>query len=273
MIADLHTHTTASDGKLTTEELINRARGFCVDVLSITDHDTTAGYDTIDHTCSENPKIIPGIEFSTQWRKIEIHVLGLNINLKSNATTEAIRQQSLMRMQRAKKISEKLEKLGLEDALNGANKYSANGNIGRPHFAEYMVQTGMVNDFSAAFDKYLGTSKPAYCKQTWSSLEQIVSWIRDAGGTPVLAHPAKYKLTRTKLHECLEDFITVGGKGMEVISGRQIPTVTKDLAKLCNDKKLLASCGSDFHQTGQSWSELGQYCKLPKGCTPVWETW
>ena len=89
----------------------------------------------------------------------------------------------------------------------------------------------------------------------------------------MLAHPKKYKLTSTKLKNLLDDFIIAGGQAIEVISGYQNPEITKDLANLCLEKNLLASCGSDFHRPGEAWAELGRIPKLPSSCKPVWNNW
>jgi len=131
----------------------------------------------------------------------------------------------------------------------------------------------VVSNIKQAFKKYLGAGKPGDIKQLWADLPQVIQWIRDAGGTAVLAHPTKYKLTRTKLKRLLDDLIEAGGQGMEVVSGKQTPSVTQDLASLCREKNLLGSCGSDFHQPNQQWAELGRYSEYPADCPAVWEHW
>lgn len=273
MIADLHTHTIASDGKLTTSDLVMRALKYRLNMLSITDHDTVAGYSRLCEIDTGQLTIIPGIEFSTCWRNIEIHILGLNIQLDNSAIYEGVRKQSELRRDRAEKIARKLKKFGVYDALEGAEKISKNQNIGRPHFAEYLAGISFVKDVNQAFTKYLSPGKPCYIRQDWSPMEQVVEWINAAGGVAVLAHPARYKLTRTKLLELLDDFIKSGGDGMEVITGKPAGTLTRHLTSLCNKMGLKASCGSDFHQPGQPWSEIGQFPRLPELCTPVWENW
>ena len=120
-----------------------------------------------------------------------------------------------------------------------------------------------------AFKKYLGAGKAGDIKEQWADIPTVVSWIREAGGVAVLAHPLKYKLTRTKLVELLGEFADAGGEGMEVISGRQVPSITKDLSIMCNKHGLLASCGSDFHSADQPWAALGKVGALPESCMPV----
>jgi 3',5'-nucleoside bisphosphate phosphatase len=268
MNIDLHTHTNASDGKLAPVELLQRAEAKGIELLSITDHDTVAAYSKIKRPLLT---LIPGIEFSTFWNRTGIHIVGLNIDLQSNAITEAIAFQSTARHKRAEAIATNLESKGIKDAFTGAGKIAGNNNIGRPHFAEYLVQTGTCVSIEEAFKKYLGAGKSGDIKKFWATMPQIIDWIHAAGGIAVLAHPLTYKMTRSKLSLLLDDFIAAGGQGIEVVSGKQLPHETRDLARLCNQKKLMASCGSDFHQPGKSWIELGQFPPLPKDCDPVWE--
>ncbi|MGH8119648.1 MAG: PHP domain-containing protein [Gammaproteobacteria bacterium] len=270
MHIDLHTHTLASDGKLSASELIQRAVTSGVDMLSITDHDTVAAYREMPDTRNKLT-LIPGIEFSTGWRNTGIHVVGLNINLKSAALEKGITRQQEARRQRAEHIAARLAKLGVRDALAGAQRIAGHGNnIGRPHFAEHLVNIGAARSCNHAFDKFL---KAGVCDSTgyWATLPQIISWIRDAGGIAVLAHPLKYRFTRTKFSALLDDFMEAGGLGVEVISGKQNSRDTGELAELCARRQLLASCGSDFHQPGQPWAEVGNFQQLPKGSRPVWE--
>jgi predicted metal-dependent phosphoesterase TrpH len=132
---------------------------------------------------------------------------------------------------------------------------------------------GAVSNIQQAFKKYLGAGKAGDIKEQWADLAQVVAWIRDAGGVAVLAHPTKYKMTGTKINQLITDFAAVGGEAIEVISGLQIPSVTKDMARLCNRHGLLASCGSDFHSDQQPWAALGMVAPLPDSCTPIWQRW
>ena len=269
MRIDLHTHTRASDGGLSAPDLLERAIANGVEMLSITDHDTVAAYREIDGPGTALT-LVPGIEFSTAWRHTGVHVVGLNVSLKSDALQEGIARQQGARRRRAEYIAERLAKLGIHDALHGVERIAGNGNIGRPHFAEYLVNVGAARSINHAFDKFL---KSASCDNIsyWASLPQIIGWIRDADGIAVLAHPLKYKFTRTKLAVMLDDFMEAGGQGLEVISGRQTAQDTRDLAMLCEQRRLLASCGSDFHQPDQPWAEVGGIYPLPEVCRPVWE--
>ena len=254
---------------MTPPELVSRAVEKNVDVLAITDHDT------VDSFCEvqtfEGPlELIAGIEFSTRWEHTGIHVLGLNIDLDSDAIRSGTKFQTEARLERARRIGRNLEKQGIARAFEGASELSGGGYIGRPHFARYLINTGTAASMEVAFKKYLGAGKAGDVREHWAELPQIIRWIREANGIPVLAHPLKYKLTRTKLKRLVDGFQRAGGQGIEVVSGQQLPQQTIDMALLCEQKGLLASCGSDFHMPGP-WNELGVFTPLPDHVIPVWD--
>ena len=272
MIFDLHCHTDASDGALRASELMRRARDRGVDVLSITDHDTIAAYAHPDFETIDGLQIVPGIEFSTHWHGHSIHVVGLGIDLDNSLLAEAVECQRLARERRAIEIGRRLERAGIENALDGARELAGNSAIGRPHFARFLVESGRVGSTTIAFRKYLGPGKPGDVRHFWPELETVTEWVTTAGGIAVLAHPAKYRMTNTKLGLLVDDFREYGGRAVEVLCGRQPHDLTKKLTRLCNRYEMLASCGSDFHAPGQGWSELGACGPLPDDCRPVWES-
>ena len=271
---DLHTHSTASDGILKPENLVSRAKSKGVDVLALTDHDTLLGIATAASAASAaGLTFIPGIELSSQWGGRGIHILGLNINPAHSAMLAACEHQREVREQRAVRIAEKLAKCGIEAALQGAKSIAGAAVVGRPHFARYLQQAGYVSSFEQAFKKYLGAGRAGDIKELWPSMAQVVTWVRQAGGTAVLAHPCKYKLTRTKLIALLDDFCACGGQGLEIISGAQPPQQTQNLAAMARRFNLHVSCGSDFHTPDQPWHELGAFADLPQDTNPVWTLW
>ncbi|MFQ5635630.1 MAG: PHP domain-containing protein [Gammaproteobacteria bacterium] len=271
MIADLHCHSTASDGELRPRDLLQRAIEAGVDMLSITDHDTVAAYDELGTCETKGMRIITGVEFSARWRGRTIHIVGLNIDLESPVLENAVLKQNRARDRRATAIAGKLEQLGFDDTLQGARRMAGGARIGRPHFAQHLVATGQVTSIAAAFKKYLGSGKPGDIECFWPSLETAVAWVRAAGGTAVLAHPGKYRMTNAGITRLADDFTGHGGQAVEVLSGRQAPDLTRKLARLCNDRHLYASCGSDFHAPNRPWCELGRFGPLPGDCRPVWE--
>lgn len=273
MHIDLHTHTTASDGTLSPSQLLARARDNNVSHLSVTDHDTVNAYRDFDKTDLQGITLIPGVELSTNWAKRGIHILGLNIDLHNSDLTDGIASQQQARERRAEKIAERLQKAGFGDSMDTVRKLANGGTIGRPHFAQYLVDKGVVADRKQAFRRYLGDGKIGDVRQFWAPMEDVIQWIHAAGGTAVLAHPGHYKLTNVRLNLLTEEFVQAGGQGIEVCNGMQIKTLTDKLSGLCETFKLLASCGSDFHRPGNAWSEVGKFTALPKKCLPVWEHW
>lgn len=271
-VYDLHCHSTASDGRLAPAEVVARAVEQGVDVLALTDHDTVIGLkEAQDAAKSTELRLITGIEFSSQWGKRGIHIVGLNVDVDSLVLKEAVLSQFEARQRRSEMIAQRLAKLGIERALEGAKAIAAGAVLGRPHFAQYLVDQGRVKNINEAFKKYLGAGKPGDVKNIWPELSEVVGWIRSAGGVAVLAHPSKYKMTRTKLCALVSDFSECGGQAMEVSSGLMPPGVSASLARIAQDYELHASCGSDFHFPGHKWQELGQFSPMPSTCRPVWE--
>lgn len=271
MIFDLHCHSNFSDGVLSPEDLVARAKSREVSVLAITDHDTIAGVEIAQKaSAAQGIKLIPGIEFSSQWGKGGVHIVGLGVDLSAPELSAATAYQEEARQLRSEAIGEKLSRAGFPDALCGARELAGKGTLGRPHFAQYLVDIGAVKNINAAFKKYLGTGKPADVKYEWPVMDKVIAWIHAAGGVAVLAHPAKYELTRMKMCALIDSFATAGGDAVEVISGIQPPALTLDLAKIVNSRSLYASCGSDFHAPDQPWQELGSFGELPSDSKPVW---
>ncbi len=273
MIYDLHSHSNTSDGHLTPEELILRAKEKGVTHLALTDHDTVAGLELARRAASDaGIELINGIELSTQWLGCGIHIVGLNIDEGNAQLHQTIETQAQTRIERAVEIGQRLAKIGIEGAYEGAAKI-ADGVVGRPHFARFMVDKGIVPSVNGAFKKYLGNGKVGDVPQRWVDLPEVVAAIVASGGVAVLAHPGKYKFTRTKLKKLVTFFQENGGQAIEVISGRQMTQVTNSFADLAEQFGLYASCGSDFHVPGQPWQELGSFGALPEKCRPVWGAW
>ena len=270
MKVDLHTHTTASDGALAPADLVRAAVSEGVGLLSITDHDTLAAYDAVEHVTGL--ELVTGIELSSQWAGRTIHVVGLNVDRDSDASRNAVRRQQHARRERAVRIAERLGRHGLDVDIDRVTARANGGSVGRPHFAAELVESGRVKDFRTAFRKYLGAGKPGDVKTDWPELGSVVGWIRAAGGTAVLAHPAKYDMTRTKLRCLVTDFVVAGGGSIEIVCGQQHRDVASYLADVARAFDLSVSLGSDFHAPAP-WSRPGVDAELAAGLTPVWATW
>jgi len=270
-IIDLHSHTIASDGTLNPEELISLARENAVEILAITDHDSTESLSAARIAAvSQGIQLVPGVEISTRWSGHDIHVVGLGVDASALVLREGLKMQCQTRIIRAVQIAKKLEKHGANNALIKAQEIAGRESVGRPHFARYLVDIGFVKSFDEAFKKYLGAGKNAYVAIEWATIEEAITWIQDSGGLAVLAHPGRYRMTRTKLRGLIKAFKVWGGDAIEVCTPNHEPQMINYLAKLSQDFNLLASKGSDFHSPETPWVKLGQMPKLPSGCDPIW---
>lgn len=275
LLFDLHTHSNASDGILSPQALVSRAKDNGVSHLALTDHDTTAGLVEARQAANDcGLELITGIEFSTQWQGLGVHIVGLNMKTDSSALGEAIERQKTARTERGEEIGRRLAKAGIPDAWHGAQALAGqDGVVGRPHFAQFMVNQGHVTSINSAFKKYLGAGKIGDVKQLWLTIPEAVAAITASGGNAVLAHPGKYKMTRTKLRRLTQVFADAGGQAMEVVSGNQPANETRALADIARQFQLHASCGSDFHSPAQAWQDVGRYSPLPQDLAPVWALW
>lgn len=271
---DLHSHSTASDGALSPEALVARAIEQGVDVLALTDHDGTEGIKAAQQAAQDAElTLLPGVEISVTWGNSTFHIIGLNVDIDNPQLQQGLSEMRAFRVERAELIAQRLEKAGIKGALEGAQKYASDVMLGRVHFAQFLVEHGHAKDINDVFKKFLVRNKPGYVPGHWASLTDAVSWITAAGGQAVIAHPARYRVTATKLRRFITEFKAAGGVGIEVVSGRQHPEEVKNMAKLAEQYDLLASCGSDFHTPDNSWVELGQLSQMPSSCRPVWSTW
>lgn len=274
MSVDLHCHTTASDGALSPRELLQLAITNHIELLAITDHDSLAGYHQAQAEVDQyGLHLLSGIELSSQWSKMSVHVVGLNIDVTHPVMQQAVVEQGERRKQRAVIIAERLEKKGFLGAYDAAVALAGAGQVGRPHFAQFLVEKGHVSSIQQAFKRYLGAGKIGDVKAIWPTMAEVVDWIVVAGGVAVLAHPLHYKITATKRRALTADFKAAGGRAIEVVSGLQTPEKTAYLADLADAFDLYASCGSDFHRHAGDWADLGKMSPLPQRCRPVWALW
>ena len=169
-------------------------------------------------------------------------------------------------------IAERLERRGLDVDLDAICRGTDAHSIGRPHFANALVATGQVKDVKTAFRKFLGAGKPGDVKTEWPELDETVLAIRAAGGTAVLAHPAKYRLTRSRLRCLADDFKAAGGDAIELVCGPQEQGLAGRLVELAEDIGFSVSLGSDFHAP-LPWSRPGVEADEVRDCTPVWDQW
>ncbi len=268
---DLHTHSTASDGTLPPAELVQAAAAAGVDVMALTDHDTLDGLDEARQTAEQQGvRLIPGVEISVTWQGATVHILGLNVNPECEALQQGLVGLREYRSWRAEEIGRRLDKKGIGGAFEAACALSTGKLVSRTHFARFLVTEGYARDVREVFRKYLVQGKPGHVPGKWAALEDAVGWIVQAQGTAVIAHPARYNMSRTKLRKLIAAFKEAGGRGLEVVSGSHSKDEYLTMARHAKDFGLLSSMGSDFHDPKTPWIALGKLPPLPMGCNPVW---
>ncbi|KKD00595.1 RNase RNM [Photobacterium halotolerans] len=275
MLFDLHSHTTASDGRLTPAELVKRAADFRVDVLAITDHDTVAGLESAQQAIDAQNldlKLVKGIEISTVWNNFDIHIVGLNIDPTHADIVSLIAQQAERRTARAELMGERLAKSQIVGAYEGAKALAGDATLTRAHFAQWLVAQGHAKTMQAVFKKFLTRGNTGYVPPNWCSIAEAVQAIHAAGGQAVLAHPGRYDMTAKWLKRLLTDFVAATGDAIEVAQPQQAQNERRTLAEYAEQFGLLSSQGSDFHYPSP-WTELGRNLWLPKASVPVWQDW
>jgi predicted metal-dependent phosphoesterase TrpH len=169
-------------------------------------------------------------------------------------------------------MSDELAKVGIAGAYEGALHFVGNPDlISRTHFARFLVESGVCGDTQEVFRRFLVEGKPGFVPHRWATLRDAVTWIGDAGGIAVVAHPARYKFTPTEEYALFTEFKAHGGRGVEVVTGAHSAADALRYADTAREFDLLASRGSDFHSPEESRIDLGGLPPLPAGLKPVWE--
>jgi predicted metal-dependent phosphoesterase TrpH len=275
MKIDLHSHTTASDGRFTPAKLIERAHEFDIRVLAITDHDTIDGIVPAQAHIDQNKlpiQLIGGIEFSTVWKNKDIHLVGLNIDITNGELLRLISAQKERRQIRAELMAHRLAKVTKQTVLAEVQAIAGEASITRAHFAKWLVDNGYAKNMQQVFKRYLTRDNPGYVPPNWCSMTDATAAIHAAGGLAVLAHPGHYQFTAKWIKRLIADFVAAGGDAIEVAQPQQGQQDRRNLADYAIQYNLLASQGSDFHYPSP-WMELGRNLWLPKGVEPVWKDW
>jgi len=271
--ADLHCHSIVSDGTLTPQQLAQRAAANGVELWALTDHDEIGGQDAAAAAArAHGMRYLTGTEISVSFIGRTVHIVGLGFD-----PAEARMQQGLARTrggreQRARDMAEQLARVGIPGAFEGALKYAGNHDlISRTHFARFLVETGVCRETNDVFRKYLTEGKPGFVEHRWATLKDAVTWITQAGGVAVIAHPARYKFSANEEFALFTEFKNHGGQGVEVVTGSHSAAEYVTYAEAAREFGLAASRGSDFHSPDESHTDLGTLPLLPAGLTPVWE--
>ena len=270
--ADLHAHSTISDGTLAPGDLVERAHAHGVELFALTDHDEIRGVAAARAAAHDlGLAFVAGVEVSTTFAGHTVHVVGLGIDESHPALVDGLQRVRSGRLQRARDIAAGLAAVGIAGAFEGALQYAGNVDlVSRTHFARFLVERGIASDTREVFGRFLVEGRPGYVPHRWATLSDAVGWIRAAGGTAVLAHPGRYTLTETEHWALLSTFKEAHGAAIEVATSNHTADQVRQYARLAREFDLEASRGSDFHGPGESHAELGRVAAVPCSVTPVW---
>ena len=254
--ADLHLHTTFSDGALTPSELLDRARQAGLTTISITDHDHTGALDeAMGIAAHEGIDVIPGVELSTIIGEADIHILGYFFDHRDTRLQEYLALFRSERRKRAERIVGKLNGLNIPLTIDEVLRRAGEGSVGRPHIATALVEEGLIGTYQEAFARYIGFGKPAYEKKYMIAPREAIAMIAAAGGLSFLAHPSTFIEERVLL-----EIIDAGIDGIEVVHPSHGPELVAHYSGIVSEYFLLASGGSDFHGGRRNDREtLGKY--------------
>lgn len=273
--ADLHCHSTCSDGLLAPAALVERAWSRSVRLLALTDHDELVGLAPARARARVlGMRFVDGVEISVSQGEDTIHIVGLGIDPEHGPLVEGLARIRCTRDARARRIAGALEEAGVPDAYAGALAHAGNpALISRAHFARYLAGLGYARDARGVFEHWLVPGKPGYVPHPWASLEEALEWIGGSGGVAVLAHPGRYRMDAAAMEALVGRFTELGGRAIEVQSGAHSPEVADRFAAIAQRHGLLASRASDFHGSRESRADLGSLPELQPGLRPVWSLW
>jgi hypothetical protein len=273
MNADLHCHSTVSDGTLEPEVLAARAKANGVELWALTDHDELGGQRRArDAALAAGLPYLSGVEISVTFLDTTVHIVGLGIDADDEALLQGLLATRGGRDARAHEMADGLAKVGIAGTYEGALRYVGNPDlISRTHFARHLVDSGVCADTQEVFRRFLVDGKPGFVPHRWAALGDAVRWIEGAGGVAVVAHPARYRFSPTEEYALFTEFKGHGGRGVEVTTGSHTAAEAERYAGTAREFDLLASRGSDFHSPDESRIDLGGLPPLPSGLAPVWQ--
>ncbi|MFB6278177.1 MAG: PHP domain-containing protein [Salinibacter sp.] len=242
--ADLHTHTHCSDGVLAPDALVQRAAERGVQVLAVTDHDTTAGLEDAHAAARDHGiHLVNGVELSVEVDAQSIHLLGYGFDPTHEAMTDYLAAFSRRRRERLDQMIHRLAETGIQvEAERVEHHVEASVAPGRPHLARALVDGGHVDGYQAAFEQYLGRDQPGYVPAPTQPAAEAIEALHAAGGVAVLAHPGQWTSSETLRRLC-----EWGLDGVECRSPSHPEYLVDYYRKTCRSRNLLATGGSDFH--------------------------
>jgi predicted metal-dependent phosphoesterase TrpH len=253
-------HTTASDGRCTPEELVQRAWNVGIRTMSVTDHDTMASVDPATRTAAAlGMSVVPGIEITSVHDGKDVHVLAYFLSESAPGLQEMLGTQRRLRLERAREIADRLSKLGAPVDLPALAEASSSGkSLARPQIAQALISAGHVATVAEAFEKYLGEDGPAYVPHHGASPEEVIALVAGGGGIASLAHPG-YR----PRDEIIPGLVKAGLTALEVYHSSHDPIAEGHYLSLALEHGLLVTGGSDYHGPGTRRAESFGVVDLP----------
>ena len=241
--ADLHCHTTASDGLLSPTELVQLAAKLGLKGIGITDHDTIQGWKEAEEAGAYYKiRILKGIELNTNWQGKEVHILGYEVDSSSKYFIDKLRVLRKAREKRMEEILGRFKGLGINIAVDEVQQFAQGESIGRPHIAQVLIERGYVKTIREGFEQFIGKGAPAYVSRFKLTPEEGICLIREAHGVAVLAHPGVHRLD-----EGIPAWVKVGLQGIEVLHSEHNSDDENKYFEIAQKYNLLKTGGSDFH--------------------------
>lgn len=255
MSADLHIHTNISDGCLSPSEVVHIGAKIGLKAVAITDHDTMDGVaEALQEGKKVNINVVPGVELSTEYMNIEIHILGYYVDCNNKEFQLMLEKLRICRLQRVKNMVKKLNSLGCKVNLEEVMVLTEKGGaVGRPHVARILTKKGYVNNVQDAFDRYIGCNAPAYVEKYKLTPYEVIKMVLKAGGVPLLAHPGLIRNDDIAL-----ELIKEGLRGIEVYHPKHNDEQVRKYLAMALSHDLLLTGGSDCHDIDRlNGSEIG----------------
>ncbi len=256
---DLHLHTTASDGVLSPAEIVRYAKSKGLQAIAITDHDTVEG---CEEALSEGEKIgfevIPGIEISAEYSPGSMHILGFFLDIRHPLLNERLEYLQKARAERNPKMVAKLNQLGINITYEEVLRASGGGQVGRPHFANVLMEKRVVKSFQEAFDRFLKKGAPAYVDKFRFTSKEALHFIHEARGVAVLAHPNTLGVSRSsELEKAIVQLVSEGLQGIEVYYPEHSSAEVAQYKSLADRFNLLSTGGTDYHGIEKNGLDIG----------------
>ena len=266
--ADLHTHTTFSDGTESPARVVELAAAAGLSVLAITDHDNVDALALAQPVAARlGVELISGVEMSAAAEGCEVHLLGFLFDPQQAGLQHHLAEQQARRVERVHEMVKRLQRAGVTIEAREVFEVAGEGTVGRPHVARVLLKHGYVSSMAEAFTRYIGQNNPGFVPGSTLAPAQVMRVLREAGGIPVLAHPIY-----VKRDELIATFVEQGLLGLEVFHCGHTPELIRRYDQLADQLGLLKTGGSDFHGDAKEGSQIGSV-KIPIALVDALKRW